>query len=184
MLSRKDFMAGCTAAVCGSGLCAQAAASPDTAGCDPKALKSAVAHTESAQFRFAKLVEQLARELPEEAADKILRGLGRQCAATYKTDLLDRFKGDIHGFLEEGRKNWMAQADYDEASGLIRIVDRQTVCVCPAVRQGMTPQAFCACTLGWQEAAYSAILGKPVKAELEESILRGGKRCVYRINVL
>jgi hypothetical protein len=48
---------------------------------------------------------------------------------------------------------------------------------------GMTPGSFCDCTLGWQEEAYSEILGRPVKAELEESILRGGKRCVYRMTI-
>jgi len=38
--------------------------------------------------------------------------------------------------------------------------------------------------LGWQVEAYSTILERPVTAELEESILRGGKRCVYRITVI
>jgi predicted hydrocarbon binding protein len=37
--------------------------------------------------------------------------------------------------------------------------------------------------LGWQKQTYSAILGKPVEAELEESILRGSGRCVFRIQV-
>ena len=99
-------------------------------------------------------------------------------------DLIDRYKGNIHGFLEEGRRLWMAEADYDEAKGTIRIVDKGPSCSCPMVKVGMTPGSFCDCTLGWQEEAYSEILGRPVKAELEESILRGGKRCVYRINIL
>jgi hypothetical protein len=38
--------------------------------------------------------------------------------------------------------------------------------------------------LGWQKQTYSAILGKPVEAELEQSLLRGGSRCVYRIQVV
>jgi hypothetical protein len=52
------------------------------------------------------------------------------------------------------------------------------------VKEGVTPPSFCDCTLGWQEAAYSTILGRPVRAELEESILRGGKKCIYRIRVI
>jgi hypothetical protein len=32
--------------------------------------------------------------------------------------------------------------------------------------------------------AYSTILGRPVTAELEESVLRGGKKCIYRIKVI
>jgi hypothetical protein len=51
------------------------------------------------------------------------------------------------------------------------------------VKPGVTPPDFCNCTLGWQKEAYSAILGRPVEAELEESILRGGSRCVFRIRI-
>ena len=69
----------------------------------------------------------------------------------------------------------------DERAGLIRVVDKGHTCSCPLVKQGLTPPEFCDCTLGWQEEAYSKMLGRPVKAELEESILRGGRRCVFRI---
>lgn len=182
MLNRMDFVRGCAVALCGS--CGTAAVAETPASCDPKELQSAAVQIDAAQYRFAKLVEQIAENLPEEAGNKLLHGLGRQCAATYKSKLLDRFKGDIHGFLEEGRRSWMAQADYDETAGTLRIVDKQTECVCPAVKKGTTPGKFCECTLGWQEAAYSTVLGKPVVAELEESILRGGKRCMYRIRIV
>jgi hypothetical protein len=52
------------------------------------------------------------------------------------------------------------------------------------VEVGTTPPSFCDCTLGWQEKTYSEILGRPVKAELEQSILRGGKKCIYRIAII
>ena len=38
--------------------------------------------------------------------------------------------------------------------------------------------------MGWREAAYSTILGRPVGAKLEESILRGEKKCIYLIKVI
>jgi len=41
----------------------------------------------------------------------------------------------------------------------------------------------CGCTLGWQEAAYSIVIGKPVTAEIEETVLGGGSRCSFRIGV-
>ena len=61
-----------------------------------------------------------------------------------------------------------------QEQGTIRIVDKGPGCSRPMVKEGVTPPSFCDCTLGWQEAAYSTILGRPVRAELEESILRGG----------
>ena len=100
------------------------------------------------------------------------------------TALIDRYKGDIEGFLEEGRRNWMAEATYNRTKGTIRIVDKGAACSCPMVKAASTPPSFCDCTLGWQEQTYAEILGRPVKAELEESILRGGKRCVYQITVI
>jgi predicted hydrocarbon binding protein len=39
------------------------------------------------------------------------------------------------------------------------------------------------CILGWQKAAFSTVLGKPVTVEIEESVLRGGSRCSFRIGV-
>jgi len=139
---------------------------------------------EGGRLRFSRLIEVIEAKLPEQERKQVLHSLGAKCADTYRASLIDRYKGNPKGFLEEGRRSWMAEADYDEAKGLIRIVDKSPHCSCPMVKEGSTPPSFCDCTLGWQEEAYSTILGRPVKAELEESILRGGKKCVYRIRVI
>jgi hypothetical protein len=73
---------------------------------------------------------------------------------------------------------------HDAAAGTIRVFDRSTTCTCPLVDQRLTPRNFCDCTIGWQKEVYSAIVGRPVDAILEESILRGGKRYVFRIQIL
>jgi predicted ArsR family transcriptional regulator len=139
---------------------------------------------DAAGLRFSRLIEILETRLPEPERRQIFHALGGKCADTYRAALIDKYKGDIQGFLEEGRRNWMAEATYDEAKGTIRIVDKGPSCSCPMVKVGSTSGSFCDCTLGWQEQTYSEILNRPVKAELEESILRGGKRCVYRITVV
>lgn len=189
MMNRKDFLKNCAVAACTTGLCcgvkAEAQASEDKSqACDPKELADVKGRSDAAQLRFSKLIEVLEARLPEQERKQVLHTLGGKCAATYKASLIDRYKGDIRGFLDEGRRNWMAEATYDEAKGSIRIVDKGPHCSCPMVKEGVTPPSFCDCTLGWQEAAYSEILGRPVKAELEESILRGGKKCIFRIRVI
>jgi hypothetical protein len=190
MINRKDFMKNCAAAVCATGVCcamkapeARAADDP-IQGCDPKELTAVKDKADAARLRFSKLIEIIEAKLPEGERKQILHALGGKCADTYRSALIDRYRGDINGFLEEGRRNWMAEAVYDEAKGTIRIVDKGPSCSCPMVKVGTTPGSFCDCTLGWQEEAYSEILGRPVKAELEESILRGGTRCVYRIKIV
>ena len=190
MINRKDFVKGCAAAICGTGIyCAgklsPAQATEEQAGaCDPKQLSEVRDRADAARLRFSKLIEIIEVGSPEDERKQILHALGGKCADTYRAALIDRYKGNIEGFLAEGRRNWMAEATYDEAKGTIRIVDKGPSCSCPIVKVGTTPPSFCDCTLGWQEETYSEILGRRVKAELEESILRGGKRCVYRITVI
>lgn len=189
-MNRKEFVTDCAAAICAAGFCCAGKASTTkvedaaSGACNPRDLEEAGKRADAARLRFSKLIKILDGRLPEEECQQILHALGGKCADTYRADLIDRFRGDINGFLEEGRKHWMAQADYDEAKGTIRIVDKGPSCSCPMVKVGETPGTFCNCTLGWQEQTYTEILGRPVKAELEESILRGGKRCVYRIRVV
>jgi len=189
MMTRKDFVRNCAAALCATGMCgsaslAQSSTSDDTAQpCDPKELSATRDRADAARYRFSKLVTVIENRVSEAERKEMFHALGGECSATYRASLIDRYKGNLQGFLEEGRRNWMAEATYDEAKGTIRIVDKGPSCSCPMVKVGVTPPSFCDCTLGWQEATYSAILGRPVKAELEESILRGGKRCVYRIRL-
>jgi hypothetical protein len=189
-MNRKEFLRDCAAAACAAGLCCAGRApevkalETESHGCDPKELDDIRNRADAAHLRFSKLIEILDERLPEGERKQILHTLGGKCADTYRSELIDRFRGNIRGFLEEGRRHWMAEAVYDETKGTIRIVDKGPSCTCPMVKVGVTPGSFCDCTLGWQEEAYSEILGRPVKAELEESILRGGKRCVYRITVV
>ncbi len=98
--------------------------------------------------------------------------------------LANKYKGDVEGFLAELRGQWVEKAEYDAAKGTIRIVDRSRACSCPLVKQGLTPADFCDCSLGWQKEVYSVVAGRPVEATIEESLLRGGKRCVFRISIL
>ena len=189
-MNRKEFVTDCAAAICAAGFCCAGKASAEqadgavSAARHAKELEEISNRADAARLRFSKLIEILDSQLPKQECKQILHALGGKCAETYRADLIDRYKRNIRGFLEEGRQHWMAEADYDEAKGTIRIVDKGPSCSCPMVKVGTTPGAFCDCTLGWQEQTYSEILGKPVKAELEESILRGGKRCVYRIRTV
>jgi predicted ArsR family transcriptional regulator len=137
---------------------------------------------DAARVRFAKLIGVLNENLDAETRKNVLQALGRECARQY-SGLLSQHKNDLKGFLETGRKQWMERADLDEKAGTLRVVDKLRTCSCPLVKVGETPGEFCDCTLGWQKEAYSAIVGHPVQAELEESILRGGSRCIFRIRI-
>ena len=161
MMNRKEFVRDCFAAVSAAGFCCAGksheavATDAPSQTCDPKELDDERKRAEAARLRFSKLVQILEARLSEQERKQVLHELGGKCADTFRADLIDRYNGNIRGFLEEGRRLWMAEADYDEAKGTIRIVDKGPSCSCPMVKVGITPGSFCDCTLGWQEEAYS-----------------------------
>ena len=179
-MNRKDFLRACLAGVSSCAACGVApeAGAGVRAGADDRAL-------DAVRLRYATLVDQIAQHVPEEAQRKIFRELGRECARQFKGMTYEKFANDLAGFLAaaSGPDGWMSSAEHDREAGILTIVDRSASCSCPLVKPGRTPGLQCECTLGWQEETYSRILGRPVRATLEESILRGGKRCVFRLTV-
>ena len=108
--------------------------------------------------------------------------MGRECAQDYKA-LFQKYRGDLPGFLAKIKTAWLERSEYDEKTGILRVIGKPNPCVCPLVKTGRTPADFCNCTLGWQKEAFSTVVGKPVTAEIEETVLRGGKRCSFRIGL-
>jgi hypothetical protein len=106
--------------------------------------------------------------------------LGHECAQGY-LPLFERHRGDLQGFLATIKTRWVDQTEYDETAGILRVIGKIRPCVCPLVKVGRTPPEFCTCTCGWNQFAFSTVLGKPVTVELEESVLRGASRCTHRI---
>jgi predicted hydrocarbon binding protein len=181
-MTRNLFLRGCASGICS---CAAVAlvplekASAQSESPEEAALRRKI---DACQVRFAKLVGILNQNLEPPVRKKVFESLGRECARQYH-DLTNRYTNDLKGFLAMAQTQWVEKVDLDEKAGTIRIVDKGPNCSCPLVKHGLTPPEFCDCTLGWQKEAYSAMLGRPVEVELEESILRGGRRCIFRIRI-
>lgn len=182
MLTRQEFVRCCAMTVCTTLIPASEIAAADTES-DADTLRWRL---DAARVRYAKLIALLSREVDSVTYKQLLRSLGRECALQHRASTFEKYKGNIKGFLEaiQSPSGWVEKAEYDEEQGIIRITDRNPKCSCPLVEKGVTSADQCDCTLGWQEETYSRILGRRVKAELEESVLRGGSRCVYRIQVV
>ncbi|MEE9443953.1 MAG: DUF6144 family protein [candidate division Zixibacteria bacterium] len=59
-------------------------------------------------------------------------------------------------------------------------------CLCPFVEtlpEGLS-DSYCLCSVGYVKEWHELLLGKEVEVELLESVLRGGKRCKFKITVL
>ena len=188
-MKRSDFLKTCGAGVCGCG--ALGFLAPLSAGAENGEGQTAIAPAEYSQLkqeldgsreRFAKLVSIMAEDLDGATRDKILARLGRKCAQDHSA-LFQKYSGDLQGFLAKIKTAWVEKAEYDEKTGILRVIGKPSPCACPLVKAGRTPADFCNCTLGWQEEVFSTVTGKPVAAEIEETVLRGGKRCSFRITV-
>ena len=188
-MKRTDFLKTCAFGACGCGVLgflswaetlAEGSAGQTPAEADEKAqLKFQLT---GAQERFAQLYGVLGEELDEAARDRILRRLGGACSQKL-APLLDKYKGDLKGFLALVQTAWLEKAELDEKAGTLRVVGKPAPCACPLVKPGLTPASFCRCTLGWQEAVFSTLAGKPVTAEIEETVLGGGTRCSFLIRL-
>ena len=187
-MQRMEFLKSCASGIClctAVGLLSQESAPAQSGRTNPEAdpekdeLKWKL---NAAQIRFAKLLQILNQNLDVPVKQKILQQVGADCSQSYR-ELAAKYKGNLRGFLDYISTKWVEKAEYDEKAGTIRITDKAKQCTCPLVKPGVTPKDFCNCTLGWQKAIYSVVSGKPVEAEIEESILRGGARCVFRIRI-
>lgn len=185
-MTRSDFMRSCALGACSCSLGSLALTENAVAQSGNSEVDALKAQRDAIRIRYAKLVAILDEEIDSPTRKRIFERLGRACAEQFSAITYDKYKNDIRGFLAaiQAPSGWVEKAEYDEKTGTIRIFDRSKTCTCPLVEKGLTPADQCDCTLGWQKQTYSAILGKPVEAELEESILRGGTRCVFRIQVV
>jgi predicted hydrocarbon binding protein len=189
-MKRNDFFKTCGAGICGCGVLgslvslapvAVRADDTDTVGAadDHDRLKGELA---GARERFAKLLSIMEEQLDDATHGRILQALGRECARDY-SPLFNRYRGDLQGFLAKIKTAWVERTDYNEKTGVLSMIGKPAPCACPLVKAGRTPAEFCDCTLGWQQAAFSTVLGKPVFVEITESVLRGGSRCSFRIGI-
>lgn len=58
-------------------------------------------------------------------------------------------------------------------------------CFCPHAKKvkGKIPATYCKCSEGWVEKLFETALGRPITAEVKESVIRGNNRCIIRVNL-
>ncbi len=181
-MKRKEFLRNCS-----GGLCACIVAEGISPG---TALASDAASAEDWRLRFvrrryARLIGILSEKMDEKALDGILHELGAYCSSTDAR--LAQYRGDVEGCCAYLRRT--ASGDdvaVDQKRGVITVTSPvRTDCFCPWISvEHHTPAVVCNCSLGWQQATWETVTGKKVQVELRESVLRGGRRCVFEVKLL
>ena len=181
-MDRKEFLKTC-------GCCAGVFAAASLVM--PEALPAAdTAKSEDWRMRFvkqryAKLLEILSARLDDKAMSEVLIALGTACSS-FGDEWIKKYRGDFDGFrksIEQGVSG--DKVTYDREKGVLTMDSgERTDCFCPLVSVAQhTPQKVCDCSLGWQQHTWETFFGKKVRVELKESVLRGGKRCLFEIHL-
>lgn len=187
-MDRTDFLKTCAAGICSCGLIgmlAQAAVAEDdttkaaapTTPSETDQLKQAL---DGAQERFAHLLTIMDTRLGKTDCDAILQDLGGKCSEKYQP-FFEKYRGNSQGFIDATKTAWVDRTEFDDKTGILRVISKASPCYCPLVKEGRTPARFCSCAAGWNRAAYSVVMNRPVTVEVEESVLGGGTRCIFRI---
>ena len=118
--------------------------------------------------------------LDEKTKNQIIENPGKECSLD---SIAKNYINNPEGFLNEINRRWGETSTYDKEKGLIRVETPERDCVCPFVDSKVISESICQCSVGWQAQSYKTILGKDVEAKCVESVIKGGKRCVFEIKV-
>jgi hypothetical protein len=136
---------------------------------------------------IAALLPQIEANLDSATARTMLKA----AAQAHYDDLdmdktMQAFKGRLEPFLDHIAKAWGWKIAYDKEAGVIRVDENKNYCVCPLKKDVAELMAgcLCYCSEGFNERMFAAAAGRPVKAEVTQSVLRGGPSCRYTITLV
>jgi len=202
-IGRKEFLA--TLGKGGAGLCMCAAAAGmraafagQTAAAKPgdKTVERAAKRMEFVDGWVRRFFEAMDKTVDEASRQRLMLANGRSCFSAYAgppkkqpaPDALGKFtawiaaQGKEKGYSIDGKVisfEFVGSAETGQASP-------ENICLCPmaeAQKPGQISPTFCLCSVGYVKEMHERMLGRPVEAELVDSVLRGGKRCKFRMTV-
>jgi len=184
-VKRREFLkSGCAACACLCGIATVLAAGSEN---KPKPEEKDNTKNNLMYEWIAKLLIGLDKK----ADRKIIKEILKDCSDAHYKDLdmdnlLAPYKGDADAFLKFISEKWGWKTDYDRKAGIIIIDEGKSYCACPFVnnKNRLKSAVLCYCSEGFAEKMFSAVIGKPVSAEVTESILKGNPRCKYKVTIL
>jgi hypothetical protein len=178
-MNRKTFIRSCAC-----GLCAGAAGLVPAASLSSgDAKKPEDWRIRFVQRRYPKLLEILSRRMGDNTLKDVLRELGT-CCSSFDDGSTKKYRGDLDGFVRYIQGGVSGdKVTYDRQKGVLTMISpERTACFCP-FHGANAPELACSCSLGWQQHTWETFFQKKVTVNLKESVLRGGKRCVFEIQV-
>ncbi len=177
-MDRKEFLKTCAGGLCA---CATACLAAPTEASAADAVKPEDWRLPFVKVRYAKLLASLEQRTDKTQMAAALQDLGAFCASQ-NDQKISKYRGDIEGFIKAFAQG-SASAVHDRSRNIITTTHSPGAdCSCPfnsVVHK--TPAIECECSVGWTRHTWGVVLGSEPTVELKESVLRGGKRCVFEV---
>lgn len=133
----------------------------------------------------SEMIAQLTRVYQEERE----RGGGAWRAVDAVVEFMNRTPGWSEGTVRDGRrivtrKRPRNPKGFAEASDPAR--RREAACFCPLIRSRLEddmPESFCYCGSGWFRRQWEGAIGRPVRVEILQSLLRGDDCCEFAVHL-
>ena len=143
------------------------------------------------------IVSRCAHRFPKSQIDKLSDTYQRVFKKTgdglRAVDAVIQFMADDPGWgekpLRKGKIIYSSKAPRDPKAfekATAAEEKRKAYCFCPIIRERLDkgmPVSFCYCGAGWYRQQWEGAIGKPVRIEIIESILKGDDRCQFAIHL-
>lgn len=133
------------------------------------------------------LMHVLDTNLPLKTRTAIMEACGRGCSERGYGQVVKMCKGNLDTLNRTIKSQWADDVQHDREKNVVRIIGKKMKsCYCPMV-QGKTTfssRTYCLCSKGWMKETFEKVTGKKVEVELEQTILRGGERCIFKMTIV
>jgi len=144
--------------------------------------------------RFMEVMEQV---LDEKTRDRLMQANGKACYVAYAGEGRRRatpvtFEYFVDWIAKKGKDQGYSVVGNDVFSEYTGSAETgkpspENICLCPMVEAqaaGKIPAFYCLCSIGYVREMHERFLGRQVEVQLVDSVLRGGKRCKFKINLV
>ncbi len=145
---------------------------------------------------LTRFFEAMDKTLDEPSRRALMTANGKACFSAYagpqkekpRPDEAERFlkwaatDGKSRGYSVEGKTvsfEFVGSAETGQAAP-------ESLCLCPMAegqKPGKISPTYCLCSVGYVKEMHERRIGRPVQVELVDSVLRGGKRCRFRMTI-
>lgn len=150
---------------------------------------------EFAEVWVTRFMDVLDENLDAETRRKIMMANGKKCYRGWIADTgqqikpvtLERFTEWVKNNIKDDSIRVDGNIIYFQFNSAAETglpsVDGQCLCSFVETKPKGLSGTYCDCSVGYVKEWYELLLARPVEVELVESVLRGGKRCKFKITV-